>query len=71
MAGSGLRGRLQRLEDRAGGRAWRAWQGRPYTEWPDDALVAFIYDCAGLPAPLCRPSDEEIARVAGLPEAAA
>ncbi|APT48423.1 hypothetical protein BSA145_21395 (plasmid) [Bacillus safensis] len=71
MAGSGLRGRLRRLEDRVGGSAWRAWQGRPFSVWPDAALLAFIYDSAGLPVPPVPPSDEEIAMVAGLPEAAA
>lgn len=71
MAGSGLRGRLRRLEDRVGDSTWRAWQGRPFSVWPDEALLAFIYDCAGLPVPPVPPSDAELARVAGLLEATA
>ena len=50
---------------------WMPWKGRPFGVWPDAALLAFIYDSAGLPVPPVPPSDEEIARVAGLPEAAA
>ena len=71
MTGSALRVRLCRLETRTLGQAWRAWQGRPFGDWPDAALLAFIYDSAGLPVPPVPPSDEEIARVAGLPESAA
>jgi hypothetical protein len=46
VAGGRLASRLARLERRSGP-SWRGWVGRPFGEWPDEALEALICDRTG------------------------
>ena len=49
-----LSARVARLEQRGGG--WKAWEGVPPEQWPDEALWAFL----GLPEST---SDAELQRI--------
>jgi len=55
-----LQARLTRIDggaaaigSRADRAAWWAWRGKPWTEWPEDALEAFTR-CADARDPECR-----------------
>lgn len=57
-----LENRVGRLE-RGARSGWRAWEGRPADEWPDEALVAFLAESQCWPRDH-QPTNEELLRIA-------